>query len=68
MLADQDVVATAARHVAEGKRIVAAQKERIARLKAKGLSTLDAEQTLQVFETSLAIFQRHRDELLGLHK
>jgi len=65
MQTDESTLATATRHVAEGERIVARQQAMIARLNASGAPTLDAEQTLQVFETTLAIFKRHRDDLLA---
>jgi hypothetical protein len=64
MAADHsELLLFAARHVAEGRRIVARQRERIARLKAAGASTLDAEQTLKVFETSLVLFEEHETHL-----
>jgi hypothetical protein len=47
----------AVRHVAEGRQLVARQQERVARLREVGAPTLDAEQTLRVFESSLAIFE-----------
>jgi hypothetical protein len=62
-------LAMAVRHVAEGRRIVAQQRERIARLKAAGHPTLDHEQTLQIFETNLRIFENHERHIrkgLGL--
>jgi hypothetical protein len=49
----------AAWHVARGRMIVARQRERIARLRAFGYSTLDAEQTLRVFASTLDIFVDH---------
>jgi hypothetical protein len=64
MQMDESTLAIATRHVAEGERIVARQKLMIERLKAAGVSSLDAEQTLQVFETTLDIFKSHRDDLL----
>jgi hypothetical protein len=64
MQMDESTLAIATRHVAEGERIVAIQKLMIERLKAAGVSSLDAEQTLQVFETTLDIFKSHRDDLL----
>jgi hypothetical protein len=53
----------AARHVAEGQMIVARQRDRIARLKALGCSTLDHEQTLRIFESTLEIFLDHEQTL-----
>ena len=45
----------------EGRRIVWQQKGLIARLRAAGFDTLDAERTLRVLEENLKIFQEHRD-------
>jgi hypothetical protein len=57
----------AARHVAGGKIIVANQRARIAQLRDAGCSTLDAENTLEVFIRTLWVFEDHerhlRDEL-----
>jgi hypothetical protein len=53
----------AARHVAEGRIIVARQRDRIARLKALGCSTLDHEQTLRIFQSTLEIFLDHQRTL-----
>jgi len=65
MPTDESTLAIATRHVAEGERIVARQQAMIARPKASGAPTLDAEQTMQVFQTTLDIFKRHRDDLLA---
>lgn len=56
-------LALAASHVARGQVIVAGQQERIARLKALGCSTLDHEQTLNVFFSTLQIFVEHERTL-----
>jgi hypothetical protein len=53
----------AARHVAEGRQIVAKQRERVARLKAVGASTFDHEHTLRIFESTLLIFEEHERSL-----
>lgn len=53
----------AARHVAAGRRIVARQRERIARLRMAGHPTLDHEQTLRIFESTLRIFEDHEREI-----
>jgi hypothetical protein len=58
-------LATAARHVASGRLIVARQKARMAKLKAEGHATLDHEQTLQVFESTLRLFEDHERQLQG---
>src|SRR5689334_20572208 len=49
-IAAQSDLAIAAQHVAQARRIVTAQHARIARLRHAGCSTLDAEQTLGVFQ------------------
>ena len=56
----------AARHVAEGRLIVAQQHERIARLKARGSCTRDFERTLNVFIGTLQIFEEHERALRKL--
>ncbi len=53
----------AARHVAAGRKIVARQREMIARLKRSGRRTEDHERLLQQFENSLAVFEQHEREL-----
>jgi hypothetical protein len=60
---EESDLALAARHVAEGRRIVARQRERIARLRALGCSTLDHEQTLRIFESTLEIFLDHEQTI-----
>jgi hypothetical protein len=60
-------LAMAARHVAEGRRIVAQQRERIARLKAGGHPTADHEQTLQVLESTLQILEDHQRQIAERH-
>jgi hypothetical protein len=53
----EDHLAQATRHVTEARLIVARQRERIAQLRALGMSTMDAEQTLDIFLSSLRIFE-----------
>lgn len=53
----------AARHVAEGKRIVARQRTLIARHEEAGRSTVDSEKLLALFERTLRIFE---DDLQAL--
>jgi hypothetical protein len=60
---EESQISLAARHVAEGRAIVARQRGRITRLKALGCSTLDHEQTLRVFEGTLEIFLDHEQTL-----
>jgi hypothetical protein len=63
MSADGDPLSKAKRHVAEARRFISEQKGRIARLRAAGADTLDAEQTLRVLEANLRVFEEHRDWL-----
>jgi hypothetical protein len=63
MSTDNDSLNKAKRLVVEGRRIVWQQKGLIARLRAAGFDTLDAERTLRVLEENLKIFQEHRDSL-----
>jgi len=56
-------LATAARHMAQGRLIVAQQHERIARLKALGSCTRDYELTLGVFICTLKILEEHERAL-----
>jgi hypothetical protein len=58
MSTDNDSLNKARRLVVEGRRIVWQQKGLIARLRAAGFNTLDAERTLRVLEENLKIFQR----------
>ena len=55
----------AARHVAEGRRIVNAQRERIAKFKIAGRETLKHEEMLRVLENTLQIFEDHQRQLGG---
>jgi hypothetical protein len=48
--------------------LVAEQKARIERLRAKGEDALEAEQTLALFEVNLNMFREHRDSLLRLKR
>jgi hypothetical protein len=48
---------TAALHVAEGRRSVVRQRARIAKLEALGASTLEAENTLEVFLRTLRVLE-----------
>jgi hypothetical protein len=53
----------ARRHVEEGRRLVWQQKGRIARLRAAGLDTLDAERLLRILESNLNTFEEHSNFL-----
>ena len=63
MLEKESTLEQAVRHVAEAKRFVAEQRQRIEKLKASGISTLDAEQTLDVFTTTLKLLEDHEQYL-----
>jgi hypothetical protein len=57
--------------LAEARRIVVQQRERMASLKADGHSTVDHEKTLEVLETTLRIFEhdeRSIRERMGIPK
>jgi hypothetical protein len=56
MLRKQSVASVAARHVAEGRCIVAKQRAIIARLEENGCSTVEAVRTLALFVQTLEIF------------
>lgn len=58
-------LAVAARHVAQGRAIVARQRERIARLKAKGACTASYERTLELFVATLEILEEHEHTLIA---
>jgi hypothetical protein len=55
----ESMLEMAARHVAEGNRILARHKQMIAELQAKGMNTLSAEQTLDVLLATQRIFEEH---------
>ncbi len=61
-------LATAARHVAEARRIVAQQRARIVKLKALGSATRDQELTLEAFVSTLALLENHAQELADTAK
>ncbi len=56
---EENTLTMAVRHVAEARRMVAEQQERIARLRAAGASTRDAEQSLDVFQSTLSLLEEH---------
>jgi hypothetical protein len=49
----------ARRHVAEGRRLIAAQEDLIKSLKAQGKPTDNAEATLETFKRCQAMFEGH---------
>jgi hypothetical protein len=53
----EDRLQMARQHVIEGRRVVVAQQELIARRKAKGEDTSNDERLLRRFEQNLAIFE-----------
>ena len=59
MLREDDVLTIAVQYVAEAMFVVERQRERVARLKAVGASTRDAERTLQVLEGTLELLEEH---------
>ena len=54
---DESKLARAARHVADGRRIVAEQRARVARQQSLGLNTSEAKGLLALFERTQAIFE-----------
>ena len=50
-------------HVAEARRIVQRQKGLIVRLRAAGVSTLDAQRVLWLLESNLRRLEEHMDRL-----
>jgi hypothetical protein len=56
----------ALRHVMDGRRIVSQQRQLIAEQKAAGYDTLFAEQILNQFERTLAIFEDDLRELQNI--
>jgi hypothetical protein len=56
-------LALARQHVARGKQIIAKHRALIVKLSAAGCSTLDAEQTLDVFMRTLRIFENHERQI-----
>ena len=65
MLEEKEIaLARAELHVIEARGRRSDQLEKIARLKAQGKDTLEAEQDLGLFEAYLLIVERHRDFLL----
>jgi len=56
-MSSQSRLSDAARHVRDGRRIVAEQKARILQMGSSGLDTDQAESLLDVFERTQAIFE-----------
>ena len=64
MPTEDDNLRQAELHVAEAEYLVTEERERIARLRAGGSNTTEAEQTLAAFETNLKIFEENRQLLI----
>src|SRR5262245_46509491 len=60
---ESETVAVARLHVIQGRRIVTEQRQRVRALASHGQRTGRAEHLLQVFESTLAIFEQHLREL-----
>ena len=54
-------------HVAEARRMVHRQKGLIVRLRAAGVSTLDAQRVLWLLESNLRRLEEHGDRLRANH-
>jgi hypothetical protein len=63
MAAGESKRALAARHVAEGRKIVARQRLLIAKQKEAGRETTHSENLLAQFERTLAVFEDHLQEI-----
>ena len=59
----EDLLIVAARHVVEGEAVVTRQRNTIAKLAAAGHPTAQAERTLDLFLSTLAIFIDHERAL-----
>lgn len=62
-MATENDLAAAAEQVAKAKRLIARQRELIARLKAQRRPIFEAEESLEVFLRTLDVFERHEREL-----
>jgi hypothetical protein len=63
---DETKLETAARHVAEARRIVAQQRARIERLKSVGGGVADAERLLTTFVITLGSLEHHEQSLQSM--
>lgn len=59
---------TAVRHVIQAQQIVARQRERVKALSLKGLDTTEAEHTLELFVSTLRIFEGDLARILSERK
>jgi hypothetical protein len=62
-MATQSDLAVAAEQIAKAKRIVARQREVIARLQAQRRPIFEAEESLEVFLRTLDVFEQHERQL-----
>ena len=58
-------LAQADRHIAQCMELIARQKELIRRMAQRGQSTEAAEATLEAWQTSLGVFERHRELIVS---
>jgi hypothetical protein len=58
-------IAEADRHIAQCTELIARQKELIRRMAQRGQSTEAAEATLETWQTSLGVFERHRELIVS---
>jgi hypothetical protein len=63
MASEVGKIAQAAQRVMDARQIVFDQKSRIARLRAVGLDTRDAERILRLLEANLEVFKGHLERL-----
>jgi hypothetical protein len=61
---EDDHLVIADRHIAEGEKIVAAQRILIAKMLRTGADTMTAQSTLTTFLSSLDSFYSHREHIL----
>ena len=55
----------AIRHVADAKRFITEQQQRIEKLRASRISTLEAEQTLDVLYSTIPLLENHEKYVRG---
>jgi hypothetical protein len=63
MRPDVGKISQAAKRVMDARQLVFDQKSRIARLRAVGLDSQDAERILRVLEANLEVFKGHLEKL-----
>jgi hypothetical protein len=60
-----EMLSLARQHVIDGRRIVERQRKLVRQREAHGFDAVEARQTLEVFERTLAIFEEHLRALEG---